>query len=102
VQAALGAEVKVPTMDGASELNIPAGTQNGAVFRLRGKGAPVLRSNRRGDQVVNVKVVVPDKLNDKQRKLLEELGESLGLEALSKDNRSLFEKILDAVGNVFG
>jgi molecular chaperone DnaJ len=102
VQATLGAEVKVPTMDGASELNIPAGTQHGTVFRLRGKGAPVLRSSRRGDQVVTVKVVVPDRLNDKQRKLLEELGESLGLEALNKDNRSLFEKILDAVGNVFG
>jgi molecular chaperone DnaJ len=102
VQAALGAEVKVPTMDGASVLTIPAGTQHGAVFRLRGKGASVLRSTRRGDQVVTVKVVVPDRLNDKQRKLLEELGESLGLEALSKDNRGLFEKILDGLGNVFG
>jgi molecular chaperone DnaJ len=102
VQAALGAEVKVPTMDGTTMLTIPAGTQHGAVFRLRGKGAPVLRSSRRGDQVVTVKVVVPDKLTDKQRKLLEELGASLGLEALSKDNRNLFEKILDGVGNVFG
>jgi DnaJ-class molecular chaperone len=51
---------------------------------------------------VTVRVVVPDRLNDKQRKLLQELGESLGLEALSKDNRSLFEKFLDGVGNVFG
>jgi molecular chaperone DnaJ len=102
VQAALGAEVKVPTMDGTALLTIPAGTQHGAVFRLRGKGAPVLRGNRRGDEVVTVRVVVPDKLNDKQRKLLEELGESLGLEALNKDNRSLFEKFLDTVGNAFG
>ena len=102
VQAALGAEVKVPTMDGAAVLTLPAGTQHGAVFRLRGKGAPVLRSTKRGDEVVTVRVVVPDRLNDKQRKLLQELGESLGLEALSKDNRSLFEKFLDGVGNVFG
>jgi len=102
VQAALGTEVSVPTMDGSSVLTIPAGTQHGAVFRLRGKGAPVLRSNRRGDQVVTVRVVVPDKLNEKQRKLLQELGESLGLEALSKDNRNLFEKILDTLGNAFG
>ena len=102
VQAALGAEVKVPTMDGAAVLTLPAGTQHGAVFRLRGKGAAVLRSTKRGDEVVTVRVVVPDKLNDKQRKLLQELGESLGLEALSKDNRSLFEKFLDGVGNVFG
>jgi molecular chaperone DnaJ len=98
----LGAEVKVPTLDGAAPLTIPAGTQHGAVFRLRGKGVPLLRSNRRGDQIVTVRVVVPDRLNDKQRKLLQELGDSLGLEALSKDNRSLFEKFLDGVGNVFG
>jgi len=102
VQAALGAEVNVPTMDGSSVLTIPAGTQHGAVFRLRGRGAPVLRSNKRGDQVVTVRVVVPDKLSEKQRKLLQELGASLGLEALSKDNRSLFEKILDTLGNAFG
>jgi DnaJ-class molecular chaperone len=49
-----------------------------------------------------VRVVVPEKLNDKQRKLLKELGESLGLESLGKDNRSLFEKLIDAVGDAFG
>jgi molecular chaperone DnaJ len=102
VQAALRAEVKVPTMDGTSSLTIPAGTQHGAVFRLRGKGASVLRSSKRGDEVVTIRVVVPDKLTEKQRKLLQELGDSLGLEALNKDNRSLFEKILDTVGNAFG
>ena len=101
VQAALGAEVEVPTIDGAAKLDIPAGTQHGAIFRMRGKGVPVLRSNRRGDQVISVRVVVPDKLNEKQRKLLQELGESLGLESLGKDNRNLFEKLLDAVGEAF-
>ncbi len=49
-----------------------------------------------------VRVVVPEKLNDKQRKLLKELGESLGLESLGKDNRSLFEKLIDAVGMRLG
>lgn len=102
VQATLGAELNVPTLDGPMKLNIPAGTQHGAVFRLRGKGVPILRSNRRGDQLMVVRVVVPDRLNDKQRKLLKELGESLGLESLGKDNRSLFEKFLDAVGNALG
>jgi molecular chaperone DnaJ len=102
VQAALGAEVKVPTLDGGAALTIPAGTQHGAVFRLRGKGVPMLRSNKRGDQLVTLRVVVPEKLTEKQRKLLQELGDSLGLEALSKDTRSLFEKFLDGVGNVFG
>lgn len=102
VQAALGAEIDVPTLDGPTKLNIPAGTQHGAVFKLRGKGVPILRSNRRGDQLVVTHVVVPEKLNDKQRKLLKELGESLGLESLGKDNRGLFEKFLDAVGNALG
>jgi len=102
VQATLGAEVDVPTLDGNTKLTIPAGTQHGTTFRLRGKGVPALRSNRRGDQLVTVRVVVPDRINDKQRKLLQELGESLGLESLGKNNRSLFEKLLDAVGDAFG
>jgi len=101
VQATLGAEVEVPTMEGKTKVSIPAGTQHGAVFRLRGKGVPILRSNRRGDQLVTVRICVPEKLTDKQRKLFEELGASLGLESLGKDNRNLFEKLLDAVGNAF-
>jgi molecular chaperone DnaJ len=102
VQATLGTELDVPTLDGTTKLTIPAGTQHAEVFRLRGKGVPILRSSRRGDQLVVVRVVVPEKLNDKQRKLLKELGESLGLESLGKDNRSLFEKLIDAVGDAFG
>lgn len=102
VQATLGAEVEVPTLEGKTKLTVPAGTQHGEVFRLKGKGVPILRSNRRGDQLISVRVVVPDKLNEKQRKLLKELGESLGLESLGKDNRNLFEKFVDAVGDAFG
>ncbi len=102
VQATLGAEVEVPTLEGPTRLKVPAGTQHGAVFRLRGKGAPVLRTNRRGDQVISIRVVVPEKLTDKQRKLLQELGESLGIESLGKDNRTLFEKILDGIGEALG
>lgn len=102
VQAALGAEIDVPTLDGPAKMTIPPGTQHGAVFKLRGKGVPILRSSRRGDQLVVARVVVPEKLNDKQRKLLKDLGESLGLESLGKDNRNLFEKLIDAVGNALG
>ncbi len=102
VQATLGAEVDVPTLEGKTKLTVPAGTQHGEVFRLKGKGVPILRSNRRGDQLISVRVVVPDKLNEKQRKLLKEFGESLGLESLGKDNRNLFEKFVDAVGDAFG
>jgi len=102
VQAALGAEIEVPTVDGPERINLKAGTQHGEVLRIKGKGVPILRTSRRGDQLVVVKVVVPEKLNDKQRKLLHELGNSLGLESLGKDNRSLFEKIIDSVGNALG
>jgi len=102
VQAALGAEIEVPTVDGPERISLKAGTQHGEVLRIKGKGVPILRTNRRGDQLVVVKVVVPEKLNDKQRKLLHELGDSLGLESLGKDNRSLFEKIIDSVGNALG
>jgi molecular chaperone DnaJ len=101
VQASLGAEVEVPTLEGTTKLTIPAGTQHGATFRLKGKGVPVLRSNRRGDQLITARVVVPEKLNDKQRQLLQELGKSLGIETLGKDNRSFVEKFLDAVGEAF-
>jgi molecular chaperone DnaJ len=102
VQAALGAELEVPTLEGPTKLKIPPGTQNGASFRLRNKGVPVLRSSRRGDEIINVRVVVPEKLTDKQRKLLQELGETLGIESLGKDNRTLFEKILDGIGDALG
>ncbi|HEX9116860.1 MAG TPA: molecular chaperone DnaJ [Anaerolineae bacterium] len=102
VQATLGAELEVPTVEGPAKLKVPAGTQHGAVFRLRGKGSPVLRSNRRGDEVITIRVVVPEKLTEKQRKLLQELGETLGIESLGKDNRTLFEKILDGIGDALG
>ena len=102
IQATLGCEADVPTLDGKTKLTIPPGTQHGTVFRMRGKGVPILRSNRRGDQLVSVRLVVPDKLDDRQRKLMQELGETMGLECMQKDTRNIFEKFLDAVGNTFG
>lgn len=78
VQAALGAEIEVPTLDGPVNLNIPEGTQTGAVFRLRGKGVPGLRGGSRGDQFVTVNVVTPNGLNARQKDLLREFGDSLG------------------------
>jgi molecular chaperone DnaJ len=78
-QATLGAEIEVPTLENAEKLKIPAGTQPGKVFTLRGKGVPYLRSNgRRGDQKVIVNVAIPEKLNKEQRELFEQLAESLG------------------------
>ncbi len=82
VQASLGDKIIIPTVDGDVELTIPAGTQTGKVFRLRGRGFPRLRSDGsnsgRGDQLVQVVVQVPTKLNDDQKQLLEELGKTLG------------------------
>ena len=78
VQAALGAEVEVPTLDGKVKYTIPEGTQSGSVFRLRGKGIPYLRGSGRGDQYITVTVETPKGLNEKQKDLLRQLGESFG------------------------
>lgn len=75
-QAALGATVKVPTMDGDLKLKIRSGTQPGTLFRLRGKGMPRLRYSGRGDQYVRLLVEVPSKLSRKQKELLRDFDES--------------------------
>ncbi len=81
-QAALGDKLNIPTVDGDVELVVPAGTQTGKVFRLRGKGIPRLRSDGsnsgRGDQLVYVQVDVPTKLTDEQRLLFEKLAATMG------------------------
>ena len=77
-QAALGAEVEVPTLDGKVKLTIPEGTQPGAVFRLRGKGIPYLRGSGRGDQFVSVTVKVPKNLTSSQKELLRQFAASMG------------------------
>jgi molecular chaperone DnaJ len=73
-QAALGAEIVVRTLDGEESLRIPEGTQTGKVFRLKGKGMPVLGGRGRGDQFVEVTVVTPTSLTREQRRLIEELA----------------------------
>ena len=77
-QAVLGAEVEVPTLDGKVKLNIPEGTQPGAVFRLKGKGIPYLRGSGRGDQFVSVQVKVPKNLTGSQKELLRQFAASMG------------------------
>ncbi|MBI3167571.1 MAG: molecular chaperone DnaJ [Chloroflexi bacterium] len=78
-QAVLGAEVTIPTLDGEDKLKIPAGTQPGKVFHVRGKGVPHVRNkNQRGDEIVIVNVAVPTKLTKEQKELFEKLAESLG------------------------
>ena len=77
-QAALGAEVDVPTLHGDTKLKVPAGSQTGKVFRLKDKGIPHLRGFGRGDQLIMLRVVTPESLSREQRKLFEELSKSLG------------------------
>jgi molecular chaperone DnaJ len=96
-QAALGAEIKVPTLEGEVMLTIPSGTQPGKSFRLRGKGVPYLRSNGRGDQMVVVDVQVPHKLTKEQRALFEQLAETLGSEVLPQE-RSFLDRIKEVLG----
>ncbi len=84
VQAALGAELEVPTLDGKVKYTLPEGTQNGATFRLKGKGIPSLRRSTRGDQYVTVFVEVPRNLNAAQKEAIAKLGETLGEENFAK------------------
>ncbi len=76
-QAALGDEIVVPTLEEKVSYKVPAGTQPGTVFRLKGKGIKNLRSNRRGDLYVRVSLEVPTKLNKKQKKAIEDMGEAV-------------------------
>ena len=83
-QAALGTEVKVPTLYGEVKLKVPAGSQSGTVFRLKGKGITHFRRIGRGDQLVILNVVTPEKLTKQQRRLFQELSESLAQDEKKK------------------
>jgi molecular chaperone DnaJ len=101
-QAALGDEISVPTLDGEIPLKIPAGTQSGKVFRLRGKGIPRLRRNGRGDQLVIVQVTIPTRMTDEQMQLFQQLSKTLGKEVIPQAEKGIFEKLRDALGDAFG
>ena len=94
-QAALGATVSVPTVEGSEEVEVPAGAQSGQEIRLRGKGVPRLRGAGRGDLHVILTVVVPTKLSKRERELLRELGEVGGPAVLPKGGDSVFDRLRD-------
>jgi molecular chaperone DnaJ len=96
-QAALGAEVKVPTLRGDEKLSIPAGTQPGKVFKLRHKGISHLHSNGKGDQLVIINVDIPNRLTSEQRELFEKLADTLGSDVLPQE-RSFLDVIKDVLG----
>jgi molecular chaperone DnaJ len=105
-QAALGDRVEVPTVDGPMELDIKPGSQNGDTIKLREKGVPFLQGSGRGDQLVNLHVVVPRKLNDEQRRLLQELAKTMPREQIGKttadkdhEDKGFFSRIKDVLGS---
>jgi molecular chaperone DnaJ len=94
-QAALGAEVRVQTLTGNESLKIPAGTQTGTVFRVRGQGMPVLGGRGKGDLFVSVSVITPTSLTREQRKLLEQLAK---IETKDLEDKKLVDKVRDIFG----
>lgn len=96
-QAALGAEVKVPTVDGDVILKIPPGTQPGKIIRMRGKGVPHLRSSARGDQLVIINVTIPERLGEEERVLFEQLAEKMDSDVLPQE-RGFFDRLKNVLG----
>jgi molecular chaperone DnaJ len=93
-QAALGGPLMVPSLDGELELTLQAGTQSGSTYRLRGRGMPSVRGNARGDELVTVHVLVPQKLSKRERELLEELARIGGDRV--EEEKSFFERVKEA------
>ncbi|MBI3185305.1 MAG: molecular chaperone DnaJ [Myxococcales bacterium] len=96
-QAALGAQLDVPTLDGKLKMKVPPGTQTGKVFRLKGKGVPHLHGGGRGDQHVRVVIETPTHLTGRQRELLEQFAQAAGEEA-HPQSKSFFAKVRELFG----
>lgn len=96
-QAALGAEVEVPTLEEPHEMKIPAGSQYGAVLKASGQGLPNLRTGRRGDLIVLLKVEIPRKMSEKQKKLLREFAETEDKHVMP-ESQGFWSRIKDAFG----
>ncbi len=98
-QAALGAEIEVPTINGKERLSVPEGTQTGTIFKLKEKGVSRLRGHGRGNQLVAVRILTPTELTKEQRQLLDQLGE---LTPTPKDTAEGDEKDRGFLGRLFG
>ena len=93
-QAALGAEITLPTLEGEHTLTIPPGTQSGATLRVKGKGVPAVRGHGRGDLFVEVRVQTPAKLTKQQKELLQELASALPVDN-KPERKTLLRKVKD-------
>lgn len=97
-QAALGATIDVPSLDGTKQFKIPAGTQYGNVFRIKGQGLPDLRSKRKGDELIQIQIEIPKNLTSRQQELLREFAESEDKTVLP-ESKGFFEKLKKHFGN---
>jgi molecular chaperone DnaJ len=101
----LGTQVEVPTIDGKAKIKVPAGTQSGKIFRLKGKGFPAFQSHERGDQLIEVNVWSPQSLSHEEKELLEKLKNSPNFKPSAEakqakeHDKSFFDKIKDAFGS---
>ena len=89
-QAALGGSIEIPTLKGHDHLDIPAGTQHGEVFKLKGKGLPDIRTYRSGDEIVQILIEIPKKLTERQRQLLREFAESQEIDVENTPEKKTF------------
>jgi molecular chaperone DnaJ len=97
-QAALGATIEVPALDGTRQLKVPPGTQYGSVFRIRGQGLPDVRTGRTGDELVQVTIETPTNLNARQEELLREFAQTEN-KNVSPKSQSFFERLKRHLGN---
>jgi molecular chaperone DnaJ len=97
VQATLGGELEVPTLEGRGKLRIPAGTQSGSVLRIKGKGIARRKRSGRGDQLVQVAVEVPTSLTPRQREIVEQLARELGTD-VQPQQKTFVEKLKEFFG----
>ena len=97
VQAALSAEIDVPTLEGKVKMKIPTGTQSGKVFRLKGKGVRDVQGYREGDQLVRISVETPTHLTARQKELLKEFA-ALGGEEVHPLSKGFFDKVKEIFG----
>ncbi len=95
-QASLGAEIEVPTLSGNEKINVPAGTQHGEIFKVKGKGLPDVRSHKSGDEIVQIMIEIPKKLNEKQKQLLREFASTEDHEVMPQ-KKGFWDKLKGAV-----
>jgi molecular chaperone DnaJ len=98
-ELAFGVNIEVPTIDGKAKIKIPAGTQSGKIFRLKGKGFPGINSYEKGDQLIHVNVWTPQHLTPEEKTMLEKMQQSPNFKPQpEKSEKSFFEKVKEMFG----